>query len=108
MIPTSRGYDKIHSSVILFLRNPFEALMLNQETNEMKGIEVTHNTFTWLIRSKSWICNAQSMHVVSYETFNKDIKQGLKSILEYLNRSPEEEKLDCATKLGVSLDTNLI
>ena len=107
--PTIGGYDKIHSTVILFLRNPFEALI---EFEELKGIkwdtQVSHNTFTWMIRSKSWICNAQSLHLVTYETFKKDLKQGLKSILKYLNRSPEEEKLDCATKFGVSLDTNLI
>ena len=109
MTPTIGGYDKIHSTVILFLRNPFEALI---EFEELKGIkwdtQVSHNTFTWMIRSKSWICNAQSLHLITYETFKKDLKQGLKSILKYLNRSPEEEKLDCATKFGVSLDTNLI
>ena len=83
MTATTKGYDKIHSTAILVLRNPFEALVSNkvESLEALKGpvwdSQIYHNTFAWLIRSKSWICSAQSLKIVYYENFIKDIRQGI-------------------------------
>ena len=37
--------------------------------------EVRQKTFTWLARTQTWICSAQSLHVMFYDTLKHNVAQ---------------------------------
>ena len=82
-----KGYDRFRSTAILLLRNPFESLVSAKAEQDpyldgsvLSGplweTEVRQKTYTWLYRARTWICAAQSLHLLHYEHFRKETRKG--------------------------------
>ena len=63
--------------------------------------EVRQKTFTWLYRARTWICSAQSLHIVHFENLRKNLGENLEKILEYMYYEKDQLRMDCATKHAV-------
>ena len=74
MTQTLRGFDQFRSTAILLIRNPFESLVaakaeqdLYLDGSVLSGplweSEVRQKIYTWMARTKTWICSAQSIHI---------------------------------------------
>ena len=109
---TNRGFDRFHTTAILLLRNPFESLVFakfdldgNLESGLLRGpvweTEIRQKTYTWLARTKTWICSATSLHITYFESLILDVKSGLENIMEFLTLKAKNENIDCAINFGV-------
>ena len=88
MTVSFKGYDRFRSTAILLLRNPFESLVSAKAEQDpyldgsvLSGplweTEVRQKTYTWLYRARTWICAAQSLHLLYYENLRKETRKGI-------------------------------
>ena len=66
--------------------------------------EVRQRTYTWLARTKTWICSATSLHIVYFENLVQNMKEEINSIIEFLAFPPNQDNINCAIYHGVSTE----
>ena len=64
-------------------------------------IEVRQKVYSWLARSKTWICSATSLHIVYFENLVENMKEETDAMLKFLNFQASDDRIHCAINYGV-------
>ena len=64
-------------------------------------IEVRQKVYSWLARSKTWICSATSLHIVYFENLVENMKEETDAMLKFLNFQASDNRIHCAINYGV-------
>lgn len=108
-----KSFDQDRSTALLYLRNPFEALVgaMAEKDMYLEGStlvgplwdsQVRQKTYTWFARAKTWLCSAQTLQIIHYENLKNDISNELLKVLDFLDFKVNGVNLKCAAQHGMT------